>query len=111
MNFPKDVGGENSVTRSLQNQLADEIKKIRGYAFGTSYIPQAGSYLVGERGPEMVNIPQGASVTPNDKLGGNFVIEKGALEGLIIFDDYGVDRLFDRMSELWKRRGTRPVWR
>lgn len=32
-----------------------------------------GSYLVGEQGPEVVTLPEGAHVTPNDKLGGTTV--------------------------------------
>lgn len=32
-----------------------------------------GSYLVGEEGPEVVTLPAGAHVTPNDKLGGTNV--------------------------------------
>lgn len=45
---------------------------IRGaYANGTDYVPSTGSYLVGERGPEIVTLRQGSSVTPNHELGGN----------------------------------------
>lgn len=40
-----------------------------GYANGTSYNPIAGDYLVGERGPEIMHIPVGASVIPNDQIG------------------------------------------
>lgn len=53
--------------------LAAAIKKdieapllaaIPGFASGTDYAP-GGLALVGEHGPELVNLPQGASVTPN----------------------------------------------
>lgn len=40
-----------------------------GYANGTNYNPIAGDYLVGERGPEIMHIPRGASVIPNDQVG------------------------------------------
>lgn len=30
--------------------------------------PMAGNYLVGERGPEMINLPAGAKVTPNNQM-------------------------------------------
>jgi phage-related protein len=36
-----------------------------GYSGGTNYNPVAGTYVVGERGPELMHIPVGASVTPN----------------------------------------------
>jgi hypothetical protein len=38
------------------------------FAKGTNFAP-GGMALVGERGPELVNLPRGSRVTPNDKLG------------------------------------------
>ena len=38
-------------------------------ASGTNYA-MGGATLVGEQGPEIVNMPRGASVTPNNKIGG-----------------------------------------
>lgn len=50
---------------------------LKGYATGTNYA-MGGSYLVGEKGPEVVTLPAGSSVTPNDqmssKTGNNIVI-------------------------------------
>lgn len=40
-----------------------------GFANGTSYAP-GGMALVGERGPELVNLPRGSQVIPNHKIGG-----------------------------------------
>jgi hypothetical protein len=37
---------------------------LQSYEDGTSYAP-GGVALVGERGPELVNLPQGSTVTPN----------------------------------------------
>ena len=42
---------------------------IPGFAKGTSYAP-GGMALVGERGPELVNLPRGSQVIPNHKIGG-----------------------------------------
>lgn len=39
------------------------------YADGTNYHP-GGMAIVGENGPELVNLPRGSSVTPNGKWGG-----------------------------------------
>lgn len=39
-----------------------------GYANGTDFSP-GGSYIVGEKGPEILNIPRGSQVIPNHKLG------------------------------------------
>ncbi|WEG14157.1 phage tail tape measure protein [Pullulanibacillus sp. KACC 23026] len=44
-----------------------QAKALQGYATGTDYVPQTGSYLVGEKGPEIVTLPQGASVMNNDQ--------------------------------------------
>lgn len=38
---------------------------IPGFASGTDYAP-GGMALVGENGPELVNLPRGAQVVPND---------------------------------------------
>lgn len=56
---------------------ADALSSLRGsslaslpaYAGGTSFHP-GGLAMVGERGPEIVNLPRGAGVTPNHALGG-----------------------------------------
>nr|WP_313011601.1 phage tail length tape measure family protein [Brucella intermedia] len=40
---------------------------IPGFATGTNYAP-GGLAIVGERGPELVNLPRGAQVIPNHKL-------------------------------------------
>ena len=41
---------------------------IPGFANGTSFAP-GGMAVVGERGPELVNLPRGSQVTPNHRLG------------------------------------------
>ncbi|MEM9786795.1 MAG: phage tail length tape measure family protein [Pseudomonadota bacterium] len=41
---------------------------IPGFASGTNYAP-GGLALVGERGPELVNLPRGSQVVPNHRLG------------------------------------------
>lgn len=42
---------------------------IPGFAAGTNFAP-GGLSLVGERGPELVNLPRGSQVIPNHDLGG-----------------------------------------
>ena len=48
--------------------LGGFFKSILGFAEGTDYAP-GGIAMVGERGPELVNLPQGSQVIPNHKLG------------------------------------------
>ncbi|HMR51183.1 MAG TPA: phage tail tape measure protein [Amaricoccus sp.] len=43
--------------------------KLPGFANGTPFAP-GGLALVGERGPELVNLPRGSQVIPNHALGG-----------------------------------------
>jgi hypothetical protein len=45
------------------------ILSIPKFASGTNYAP-GGLSLVGEHGPELVNLPRGSQVIPNNKLGG-----------------------------------------
>jgi len=42
---------------------------IPGFAKGTNFAP-GGLAMVGERGPELVNLPRGSQVIPNHELGG-----------------------------------------
>lgn len=60
------------LTKSLfdwLDRVGDKLPKggkLPGYATGTSYAP-GGMAMVGERGPELVNLPRGAQVIPADK--------------------------------------------
>lgn len=54
--------------KSIQTNLA-KTPSIPGYAKGTNFHP-GGLAMVGERGPELVSMPRGSRVIPNDKLGG-----------------------------------------
>lgn len=49
---------------------------LLGFADGTSFAP-GGPAIVGERGPEIVNLPRGATVTPNHALGGAVTVNGG----------------------------------
>ena len=49
--------------------LGHFIGKILGFAGGTNYAP-GGLAIVGEHGPELVNLPRGSQVIPNTQLGG-----------------------------------------
>ena len=60
--------------------------KIPGFATGTNYAP-GGLAMVGERGPELVNLPRGSQVIPNNKIQGgssqtiNITIQAGVMTG------------------------------
>ncbi|MCI0999208.1 phage tail length tape measure family protein [Ochrobactrum sp. C6C9] len=63
-NFGGGLGGGFSANTTLGNFL----KGIPGFATGTNSAP-GGMAWVGENGPELVNLPRGAQVIPNDILG------------------------------------------
>lgn len=50
------------------SKVQANINSAPGFANGTNYA-RGGLALVGERGPELVNLPGGASVTPNHAIG------------------------------------------
>ena len=49
---------------------------IPAFANGTNFAP-GGMALVGERGPELVNLPRGSQVIPNHKMGGTTHVTVG----------------------------------
>lgn len=48
------------------------VPSVPAFANGTNFAP-GGMALVGERGPEIVNLPRGSQVIPNEALGGSRV--------------------------------------
>ena len=110
------IGAINSMIRGINSidvSVPDWVPGFGGSGFSPSLdtipklaeggtITRRGSALVGEEGPELLDLPQGAQVTPLDKgqsKGDRVVFERGAFEGVMIMDDYGVDRLMDRVME------------
>lgn len=72
------IGGLTALTKAI---------KVPAYAEGTNYA-KGGLSLVGERGPELVNLPRGSQVIPNhvmrgmggsNQLQGQFVLSRGDL--------------------------------
>lgn len=64
--------------------LGGLLSKIPGFAGGTDFAP-GGMAIVGERGPELVNLPRGSRVTPNSSMPSgspiNITIQAGAFMG------------------------------
>lgn len=55
-----------SAAQTLFNSMLSKIK-IPGFAQGTKFAP-GGLAMVGEKGPELVSLPRGSQVTPNNQL-------------------------------------------
>jgi len=67
--FPANIaiaGAAGALAGAAFNKLLSAIK-VPGFALGTEYSPK-GMALVGERGPELVNLPRGSKVVPNNNL-------------------------------------------
>lgn len=58
--------------KAMHMQSGAASAPVAGFAGGTDFAP-GGWAMVGEQGPELVNLPRGAQVTPNDALGGDTV--------------------------------------
>jgi len=66
-----NIGAKNDANKEVDSNRDYFIDSVglKGFATGTNYA-MGGSYVVGEQGPEVVNLPAGSSVTPNNQLGG-----------------------------------------
>ena len=78
----KSFGGIKDLTKNFEGAAkglegAGKIKDIVSGGFGKKIlgafaqggpVPESGSYLVGEKGPEIVKLEGGSTVVPNDKL-------------------------------------------
>lgn len=87
--FPLNIAAgaaAGGLAAGLFNRLLGSLK-IPAFANGTNFAP-GGLSLVGERGPELVNLPRGSQVIPNhvmrgmggsNQLQGQFVLSRGDL--------------------------------
>lgn len=74
------LGQAGAFGKNVQTKL----NNVPAYATGTNFHP-GGIALVGERGPELVDLPRGARVTPNNELGGRQIVEIVDTTGLFRF--------------------------
>jgi hypothetical protein len=71
LNTVMQLGSVGAFGKKFQTSV-NSAPSIPGFANGTNFAP-GGMALVGERGPELVNLPRGSQVIPNHKLGGSQV--------------------------------------
>ncbi|MCK9326508.1 MAG: hypothetical protein M0P69_13540 [Bacteroidales bacterium] len=101
------VNGIINALNTIQVEIPEWVPEFGGKSYGINidnvpYLAEGGNItrrgwtVVGDQGPEMLNLNAGAQVRPLDKTGG-ITFERGAFEGAFIMDDYGVDRLMDRI--------------
>lgn len=97
-------GAKASVGNSLKRSL---IGALPGFAVGTNFAP-GGPAIVGERGPELVNLPRGSQVIPTNELGRgsgntiNFHVNVGMYLGTEMEKRKIAKTLFDAYDDLVK---------
>ena len=80
----------------LQNPLTKPM--FGGFRAKGGPVSSGSSYVVGEQGPEMFVPKTSGTIIPNHSMGQKVItFAQGAFDGLILMDDYGVDRLMDRI--------------
>ena len=95
------LGQDSKSATSMANMMGNVARMARG---GT--VMGAGAALVGEEGPELLNLPRGATVTPLGGGAGGITLH---LHDAMIMDDYGVDRMMDRIVDRMRRLGVRDA--
>ena len=68
-----DLSGFRNAEHWWEEHLKHVAKLRYGYAQGTAYAP-GGLALVGEMGPELVNLPRGSQVIPQPRLGSEVTV-------------------------------------
>ena len=76
------------------------------FAAGTDYVPKTDKYLVGEKGPELVTLKKGSSVTPNNQLGGQAITVN--VNYPFVLDGYGARKITDVIVKELKLQGLNP---
>lgn len=64
--------GGGGIGGGILKGLFRSVTKIPFFASGTDYAP-GGPAIVGERGPELINLPRGSQVIPNNQMGGSTI--------------------------------------
>lgn len=80
----------------------EHVAKLKyGYAQGTAFAP-GGLALVGEMGPELVNLPRGSQVIPNPRLGGDVHVHVN-VEGSVVAERDLAQRLRQELIRTSRR--------
>jgi len=93
-------------TSSKEKSVKVSSGSVGNNANGTDYW-RGGDTWVGERGPEIVRLPRGSQVFSNREsmaMAGGVTVN---INGANIMDDYGVDRLMDRVMDRLALKGVR----
>jgi phage-related protein len=100
INLPKKLGGWSL---GIPEMKLVEFGRIPGLAEGGT-VTETGTVMVGEQGPEFLNLPRGASVVPLDKSGSvNITINNPH-----IFNERDAEKLGNLLVRHMKMKGINP---
>lgn len=112
------VGVNRRAFNLVRNLFSDDEKtatnNVPKYALGTNDA-KGGLSLVGERGPELVNIPQGSQVVPTEKTK-ELLSQKNTVSGdniNITINSTGadIDDIIDKLTDFFDQRERRSIAR
>lgn len=101
-----EVAADKTIDAATKKRWADLVITTKrsmtrggggGYASGTIFA-RGGMTLVGERGPELVNLPRGSKVTPNHELSNSITTTANFTGNIYLNDRSAVDAFFSRLS-------------
>lgn len=84
--------------------LGEGINYVAGAMADGGHVGKTGTYLVGERGPELVSLAAGQFVTPNHQLGGTINI---TVNGRIGASETELRDIGNRLGDIINNRGNR----
>ena len=96
-----DLSGFTGPEDWWRAHVAHVAKLKYGYAQGTAFAP-GGLALVGEMGPELVNLPRGSQVIPNPRLGGDVHVHLN-VEGSVVAERDLAQRLRQELIRTSRR--------
>lgn len=112
------VGVNRRAFNLVRNLFSDDEKtatnNVPKYALGTNDA-KGGLSLVGERGPELVNIPQGSQVVPTEKTK-ELLSQKNTVSGdniniTINSTSADIDDIIDKLTDFFDQRERRSIAR
>ena len=110
----KMIAGLNQISVSVPDwvpgfggrEFKVEVSKIPQLAAGGN-IRSGGAAIVGDAGPELLDLPTGARVTPLDQAGGTNITNQFDISEMNVRDDQDIKKIAKELDNLQKRKNRR----
>lgn len=89
---------KNTWQATTDKSVNSMTKPFSLFAKGTDYAP-GGMAIVGEEGPELINLPRGSKVTPNNKLGQSISNRTTTIQNVYLGDGSAVTAFFNKIDQ------------